>query len=167
MIIDQKRAHQRILYEQLLESIGQPENISQVELFPQHVELAPADYILLLDMLDDLQMLGFDVRDMGKNSLVVYAVPANVKAENPARLIHDIANSIGENGSISLEERKEQLAISLAEATAIRPNQTLSQEEMSELTGKLFACKMPNISPKGKPTLITLEIEEIAKRLLK
>ncbi len=167
MIIDQRRAHQRILYEQLLENIGQPENISQIELFPQHVELAPADYILLLDMLDDLQALGFDIRDMGRNSMVVYAVPASVKAENPAQLIQDIASNISENGSISLEERKEQLALSLAETMAIGRNQTLNQEEMSELTGKLFACKMPNISPKGKPTLITLEIEEIARRLLK
>lgn len=167
MIIDQRRAHQRVLYEQLLENISQPDNTSQIELFPQHVELAPADYILLLDMLDDLQALGFDVRDMGKNSLVVYAVPASINAENPAQLIQDIANDISENGSISLEERKEQLAISLAETAAIGRNQILSQEEMSELTGKLFTCKMPNISPKGKPTLITLEIEEIAKRLLK
>ena len=167
MVIDQRRAHQRVLYEQFLENISQPDGVSQTELFPQHIEVAPADYILLLDMLDDLQAFGFDIRDMGTNSLVVYGIPAGVKIKNPIQIIQDIAGSIGESGSSLLEERKEQLAASLAEAAAVGRNQPLSQAEMSELTGRLFACKTPNISPKGKPTLITLEIEEIAKRLLK
>ncbi|MDR0661544.1 MAG: DNA mismatch repair endonuclease MutL [Prevotellaceae bacterium] len=167
MIIDQRRAHQRILYEQLLENISHAEGISQIELFPQHIELAPADYILLNDILEDLQELGFDIRDMGRNSVVVYALPSSVSSEDPMQIVQDIVNDLAESGTISSEKRKEQLAISLAEAAAIGPNRMLSQEEMSELTGKLFSCKTPNVSPKGKPTLITLEIEEIAKRLLK
>lgn len=167
MIIDQRRAHQRVLYEEFLENIGKHEEVSQFELFPQHVELAPADYIMLIDMLEDLQELGFDVRDMGKNSVVVYAMPVSVGTDDPVQIIQNLCNEVCENSSLSTEKRKEQIAASLAEASSIRPNRMLNQEEMSELTGKLFACKVPNISPKGKPTLITLEIEELAKRLLK
>lgn len=167
MIIDQRRAHQRILYEQFLKDIDQPEEVSQAELFPQHIELAPADYALLTNVLNDLHTLGFDIRDMGKNSVVVYALPVGLSIENPAQIVQNLIEGINENGSVSLVERKEQLAVSLAEAAAIGRNQTLTQEEMSELTGKLFACKVPNLSPKGKPTLVTLEIDEIAKRFLK
>ena len=166
MVIDQHRAHQRILYEKFLNDLGEGHEVSQTQLFPQQVELNVADYVMLKEMLNELQAIGFDIRDMGTNSVVVYALPVGVEEKDPAQLVSQLVDNIKENGCVATNS-KEELAASLAKVSAIRVNRILKQEEMSELVGKLFTCQTPNACPKGKPTLITIGLDEIEKRFLK
>ncbi len=167
MVIDQQRAHRRILFEKFIQTLCTGEEVSQTELFPQHVELNPADYVMLESVLDELQALGFDIRSMGKNSVVVYALPADMKANDPIKVVHQLVEDLRENGSLSADTRLEQMALALAKTAAVTINRVLKIEEMSELVDRLFACQVPNLCPEGKPTFTTIAIEEINKRFLK
>lgn len=167
MVIDQHRAHKRILFERFVQGLEQYGEVSQTELFPQHVELSPADYSLLEPLLDDIQSLGFDIRSMGKSSVVVYALPADIDTRNAAEVVQQLVLAIHEDGTVSAAKHRERLAASLAKAAAIPVNHKLGYEEMSELVDQLFSCHQPNICPDGKPTLTTVTIDELAKRFLR
>lgn len=169
MLIDQQAAHERILYERFLTHLEDRKGASQQSLFPQTVRLSPNDYQLVKEMLDDIRSLGFEVRDFGKNTLVIEGVPVDIGSSNIREtaifenLIEGFKNSQQE---LKLDKR-DALAKSLARNSAIKTGAALSQQEMDMLIDELFACKFPNMSISGKTVVQTLSLSAIAQKFEK
>jgi DNA mismatch repair protein MutL len=164
MVIDQKRAHERILYENYLQSISSGSTSSQQELFPQSFELNSGDLTLLSELAEDMAMLGVSISFLGHNTIAVNALPSNVKVANAEQLIYDFIQAFKENTGDQSHGIQQQMALSLAKASSIPYNRQLEPIEMQDLVDKLFACQQPNISPDGKPTITILPLEELEKK---
>jgi DNA mismatch repair protein MutL len=164
MIIDQKRAHERVLFEKLIKADGQPA-AGQKMLFPETIELNPSDFVTIEEIRDDLNRMGFDISAFGNHSVIVNAVPDTVKTSDLTATIEKILEDYrSSNSDVSLSKR-EKLAVSLAGNTAIGYGKILEQEEMRVLIDQLFACSNPNYSPSGKPVLTIMETDVIEKFL--
>jgi DNA mismatch repair protein MutL len=165
MIIDQKRAHERILYERLMQVLENNEVASQQQLFPETFELNASDSTLLTNILPDLRALGFDIREFGKNSFIINGTPGVLNTSSPLDIIESLLEEY-KNSPVSLQEKaRETVAISLAQASAIPYGQALKPNEINELIDNLFACTTPNFSPKGKKILSIMPLEDFEKLL--
>jgi DNA mismatch repair protein MutL len=165
MIIDQKRAHERILYENYLKVFEGTIHITQQILFPQVIELNATDYTILMEYLEIINQGGFDIRDFGNNSVVVNGCPAEISAANPKELVERLLEELHQQPSKHSEKTKEYLAMLLCKASAIPYGKTLSLEEIQDLIDKLFACSNHNFSPDGKPIISIIPMEEMEKRM--
>ena len=165
MVIDQKRAHERILYERLMQVLENHEVASQQQLFPETFELNASDATLLTSILPDLRALGFDIRDFGKNSFIINGTPGVLNTSSPIEIIESLLEEY-KNSPVNLQEKaRETVAISLAQASAIPYGQTLKPGEINELIDNLFACQTPNFSPKGKKILSIMPLDDFEKLL--
>jgi DNA mismatch repair protein MutL len=165
MVIDQKRAHERILYERLMQVLENHEVASQQQLFPETFELNASDATLLTSILPDLRALGFDIRDFGKNSFIINGTPGVLNTTSPIEIIESLLEEY-KNSPVNLQEKaRETVAISLAQASAIPYGHTLKPGEINELIDNLFACQTPNFSPKGKKILSIMPLEDFEKLL--
>ncbi len=166
LLIDQVRAHRRVLYEQLLEQVSSAAP-SQQELFPQAVQLAPADHALLLSVQDELLHMGLEVCDFGGHTVVVQAMPAAAVEKNPAALVEELVALLRAEEKSLHENHRHVLAASMAESMAIGAGKALSEDEMQRLVTQLLACASPDVCPNGKPTMSIVSMEEIDKKFLK
>ncbi len=165
MIIDQRRAHQRILYEQFLSIMESHLGVCQQLLFPQTIELQPADTEILFGMIPELNELGFDIREFGPNTFIISGMPVFLNEMDTKVIIELFLEEFKSSGSNIKERARERLAQSLAVASAIGYGQTLGQEEAGQLIDSLFACAVPNYSPSGKPIIEIILMDEIEKRM--
>lgn len=165
MVIDQKRAHERILFEQYLESITTEHHVAQRELYPQTMEMSAQDFALIMDNQQQLSQMGLEITNLGHNTIGINSLPANLKSTDPLKLIDDLLMEIKENQSLPFNDAKQKIAASMAKAVAIGYNRNLSAFEMQELVDKLFACNHPNFSPDGKKVLTIIEMDELDKKL--
>jgi len=165
MVIDQKRAHERILYERLMQVIENHEVASQQQLFPETFELNASDATLLTSILPDLSALGFDIRDFGKNSFIINGTPGVLNTSSPLEIIEGLLEEYKNSPANLQEKARETIAISLAQASAIPYGHALKPGEISELIDSLFACQTPNFSPKGKKILSIMPLDDFEKLL--
>jgi len=163
-IIDQNKAHERILFERFIVALAQHTGMSQQQLFPQVIQLNPSDHALLKELEEDLKHLGFDLSDLGNGSVSVNGTPADAMEENPQQLIEIILEDVKNHSSEIKKDKYTLLARSMAKTVAIKPGRALSAPEMNHLVDELFACEMPYHSPSGKPTILTFTLEELEKR---
>jgi DNA mismatch repair protein MutL len=163
MLIDQAAAHQRILYEAFLQSMEHNIPLIQNTLFPVNVNLSPAQNSLMLEILPDLNSLGIDIREFGKNSFVIHGLPVELKSVNEQKLIEELLEQFRNGQTLKLNMR-ENLARSLAMQAAVKQGTVLSQIEMQRIVDQLFACEQPFNSPTGKKTFIRIEMTELLKR---
>ncbi len=165
MVIDQRRAHERILYEKNMESIRQNASVSQHTLFPETIELNKADYELCKELMDEITLLGFDIRDFGNNSVVVNSIPAGTQVQNCKLIIEELLEQYKNMKSQLSIDQHERVARSAATAAAIPYGRQLDQKEMRELVDQLFGCSDPNHTPSGRKILNIINLEEIEKYL--
>ena len=165
MIIDQKRAHERILFEIYLERLNNNRGTTQTELFPVEFELNPADLLLLNEIEDYLRLLGFNFVPVDNNRIKVTGYPSEISMGNPLEMIEILLGQYKISKSDPATGIRENIATAMAGAAAIPYGKTLSKNEMEELIDALFACNAPNYSPGGNPVINILTIEEIDKRL--
>jgi DNA mismatch repair protein MutL len=163
MIIDQKRAHERILYEKFIEVLKTDSIASQQELFPQKIELDAADSTLLKSILSDLLALGFDIREFGNNTFVVNGTPGLLDVPSPQMIVEKLLEEYKNSPVDAHTKVREQVAISLAKASALNYGTELKREEADQLIDKLFACETPNYSPEGRKVLTIIPLEDIEK----
>lgn len=164
LMIDQHRAHVRILFEQYINQIENRKALSQQILFPELLELSADDALIFEQMLPDLQYLGFDFEPQANHSFNVRGVPENVGTGSVIDLLLvmlDKTKTTAEDLSTTMHE---SIAFSLAESSALKNGQRLSSEEMSDLIDRLFACGNHNFTPDGKKTITVFSHEEIDKR---
>lgn len=167
MLINQQAAHERILYERFLQQLENHSGTSQQSLFPQTVTLNGGDFELLKELLPDVRALGFDIREFGKNTVVVDGIPADLGNVAEHALLEHLLEGFKNNLSILKLDKRDNLARSLARNAATKIGVRLSLEEMNLLIDQLFACQMPNIALNGKPIISTFTMAELAERFEK
>ncbi|HOI87844.1 MAG TPA: DNA mismatch repair endonuclease MutL [Lentimicrobium sp.] len=164
MIIDQQNAHERVIYERLMDRSSEKKGHSQQQLFPQTVNLSAADSELLRELQDDFSDLGFRIEPFGRNAYIVQGIPPDMVDENIQSLIENVLESFKTN-QIGLKiDKRNNLIRSMARNLAIKAGKVLLPEEMQSLLDDLFACSVPNVSPSGKTIIISITSEEIEKR---
>ena len=163
-LIDQHRAHVRVLFDQYIANIRQQRGASQQVLFPEIVEFTAGQAAVLPALLEDMRFIGFDLTNLGNNSYAVNGLPAGVENLDPVSLIRNMVDRAIETGCEVHEEICDSLALSLAKAAAIRPGKILSGEEMDNLLASLFSCQESNLTPDGKTIISKLTDEELEKR---
>lgn len=165
MMIDQRRAHERILYETNLATLKRNSYCAQSTLFPETIDLNHTDYNLCLELIDEIGKLGFEIRDFGKNSIIVHGVPANTAIHDIKSVIETLLNQYKNFQSELKLDQHEKIARSSAVASAIPYGRQLSNKEMMELIDQLFACNNPNTTPGGKPIINIVKLEDLEKHL--
>ncbi|MEL6802935.1 MAG: hypothetical protein AAFO91_04030, partial [Bacteroidota bacterium] len=162
MIIDQHLAHQRILYERFLRSREGGQLSTQQLLFPQTIELPPADYQLLMNSEEILSKLGFEVKEFGKNTLIVYGVPAEIATSKVNGIFAQILDDLKQMGQTKLEAKIfEGIARAVAFRSAVTSPHKLSMIEMKNMVNALFRCEAPGFAPNGRPTYKLLGMQEL------
>jgi len=164
MLIDQKRAHERVLFEKFMESLGSNRSVGQASMFPVTVEMSPEDLMMLKEIEDDINLLGFDIRHLGNNVISINCQPADSTSFNPGELLRTALELYKNTETDPVTTMKERVASSMARASAIPYGKILTQSEMEDLFDSLFACSSPNYSPAGKPVINIITLEELDKR---
>ncbi|MDR3340206.1 MAG: DNA mismatch repair endonuclease MutL [Candidatus Symbiothrix sp.] len=163
-IINQRRAHIRILFDDYMQRIKQKRGVSQGLLFPEIISFTPREATILPFLLDDLADIGFDLADLGNNTYSINGVPAGLENIDPVETLQDMTDQALETGCEVKEEVAEALALTLAKKTAIPYGKTLSDEEADSLIAKLFESSSPHYTPDGKSVISIFPDEEIEKR---
>jgi len=164
MIIDQHRADMRILYERYMEQMTNHTANTQKLLFPEVVQLAPSEAVLLGKLLPELTNLGFELSDLGGNSFAVNGVPSGLDGLDPVQLVRQLVDDSGTITS-QVKSLNTQLAMSLARHAAIPYGQLLNNEEIENIINQLFACSNVNYTPDGKAILCILPQGDIEQLL--
>jgi DNA mismatch repair protein MutL len=164
MLIDQKRAHERVLFESFIQSMAFNKGLSQKSLFPKTIELSADDFSLVMELKDTLAHIGFGIEAFGKNTIVVNSYPADASDIDPQELLDEMLNEYKISEDSKKVNIKEKIAIALAKASAVRYGHKMSTNEMRELFDKLFASEMPNYSPAGKPIIQIINMKELESR---
>lgn len=167
MVIDQQGAHERILYERIMDGFEKHRSATQQELFPKTIELNAADFELTKELTPEIQALGFDISEFGKNTFVIHGVPADTSDYDSVKLLEGLLESYKANLQELKSDKRENLARSMARNTAVKSGKSLSQEEMQTIIDELFACKMPYSTPGGKPTITTFSSDDLDRRFKK
>lgn len=163
MLIDQHRAHVRVLYERYMQQIRQHQGMSQGVLFPEIVQFPASEAAVLESITDDLSAVGFELTSLGGGSYAINGVPSGIDGLNPVELVRSMVHTAMEKGCDVKEEVQSMLAATLAQAAAIVYGQVLSNDEMANLVDSLFACPSPNYTPDGHVVLATIREDEIEK----
>lgn len=164
MLIDQKRAHERILYEKFLDCISNNLAVSQVDMFPVTTELNPADLFILKEIEAELELLGFKIKHSGKNKVIIKGRPSGSDYSDPLEMLEILLEDYKNTQEDPTTGAKVKVAAAMASASAIPYGKTLSQHEMEDLFDTLFACHSPNYTSKGKPVISIILLDEIDKR---
>ena len=163
-LIDQHRAHIRVLFEQYKQSISQKRGLSQQMLFPAIVEFTPSENAYLPLLLEDLSFAGFDLSDLGGGSYSINGIPSGMEGTDCVKLLKEIVLKAIETGSKVNDEVSDMVAFSLASAQAIPVGKPMTAKEMDHLLASLFVCSDSNLTPDGKTIMTIFPNDEIDKR---
>ena len=163
VVIHQQNAHERVLYEKFTKAVaGKPISVQQ-SLFPVTLELSPADAVLINDMLNDLNDLGYQLEPFGNNSFIIQGTPSDVPVGQEKSTIEKILEQFKHfTGELKFSKR-EKLLRSMALQQSIKAGLKLSNKEMQQLLNDLFACEECNTTPNGKPILMSFDKDELDK----
>jgi DNA mismatch repair protein MutL len=164
MIIDQKRAHERVLYEKYLKSLDSKKSVSQSDMFPVKIELNTSDYLVLKEIEDDVRLLGLDIQHLGNNIISLNGFPPENDAIDPPEMFWLVIEEYKSTRNDPGKGIRERIACAMARAAAIPYGKTLARNELEKLFDTLFACSSPNYSPTGKPVVSIIALEEIDKK---
>ena len=164
VIIDQHVAHERILFEKIISYLNEERNVpSQQLLFSQTLELSLEDYLIYFDIKEWLQKIGYMINELSGRTVVIEAIPADVKIGYENRILLEIIDYYRENEGQKYQPN-EKIAAAFACKNAIKSGEKLSLEEMNSLIDQLFATKEPYFCPHGRPVIITFGLEELDKK---
>lgn len=173
IIVDQHLAHQRMIYEQTLNSFEANAGLGQRLLFPVTLDFGLAQIHAVREAMPLLEAMGFGVRDFGGNTVVVDAIPVELKAWEDGRLLQEIVDDLTDAESRSsvpagrrdvVSPLEHRLAAAYARHTAIRTGERLSSREMRALIDRLFATREPFVCPNGRPTVVKMSLDEIDRQ---
>ncbi|MFC7443711.1 DNA mismatch repair endonuclease MutL [Mesoflavibacter profundi] len=166
LVIDQHRAHQRVLYEDYLKHITVKEGVSQQLLFPLELHFSKQDIEIIQQLKEDLEATGFVFTHIKNEIVVITGVPVNVPESEVSiileQLISDVENEVPDTHFSAAD----LLAKSMAKSLAIKTGQSLTNTEQEHLVNRLFACKEPSVSPTNKTTFITMTVDELEKKFM-
>ena len=161
LIIDQNKAHQRILYEQFLQDLTVKEATSQQLLFPLELEYSSSEISILKELETQLVQTGFAFSNIDSDGIAITGIPVSASEANVAHILEMLINDVQNEVPDSHFSQTDMLAKSLAKELAIKNGQSLTPQEQEHLLNSLFACKEPNVTPSGTKTFITLSANDI------
>ncbi|MDA9070073.1 DNA mismatch repair endonuclease MutL [Arenitalea sp.] len=166
LVIDQHRAHQRVLYEDFLKNLTIKEAASQQLLFPLQLHFSPQDIVIINQLKNDLEHTGFVFASIKDEFVDITGVPVGVPESEVTiileQLISDVENEVPDSNFSATD----LLAKSMAKSLAIKTGQSLQKDEQEHLVNKLFACKEPSVSPTNRTTFITMSVDELDKKFM-
>lgn len=161
--INQQAAHQRILYEEYLENCTVGEAMSQQLLFPIELSFSKTDITLIHEIKEDLESIGFQFDRILEDSIIVSGMPVTIIESQISMIIEQLLEDINNDIPDTNFSQLDLMAKSLAKSLAIKTGTKLDVKEQEDIVNKLFLCRQPDISPFGKKTFITINIDEIDK----
>lgn len=166
MLIEQHRAHTRILFDRYMKRFQEGPSPSQGMLFPEIIQVAPSEAVQMNSLLEDFAHLGFDISNLGGGSFSIQGVPFDIEGLDPCKLVQDmLSNALEKNTQLQIDMHS-SMALTMARSAAIVIGQVLSAEEMSTLVRDLFACSMPNYTPDGKKIICIIDEGEITRMFM-
>ena len=163
LLINQQSAHERILYEKYIAAAHGKTIATQTSLFPVTLQLSTQDAVLLKDLMNDLNELGYLIEPFGKDAFVIQGTPADVLEGNEKRVIENLLEQFKHFSNEIKFSKREKLIRSLAWQHAVKPGTSLSEKEMKTLVEDLFACTQPNITPNSNPTYMEFKKDYLEK----
>jgi DNA mismatch repair protein MutL len=164
VIIDQHVAHERILFERVLKILNAGNSSpGQQLLFPQTITLTMDDFLILKSILPMINNIGFGIKVFSGTTIVIEAIPTDVKLGREAQVIMDIIDYYKENEDHEFNAN-ERLAAAFACKNAIKSGEKLMQNQMHSIVDQLFACESPYFCPHGRPVVVTLELDELDRK---
>ena len=165
-IVDQHAAHERIMYEQVLDSLQHQHSATQPVLIPETFDLSPAACSALEELHDYLVQVGFDIQPFGGNTFQVQATPAYFRPADTPALLSELAEAQAEGRSDnSIEAKQEDLAARIAcKVKSIKAGQTLTPEAMHALVKTLLDCTSPFTCPHGRPTMVRYSVRQLERQ---
>ena len=167
MLIHQQLAHERVLYEKYSKEAHGKQAVTQKSLFPVSLELGATDAVLLTELLDDINALGYHVEPFGNNTFVIQGTPADVLHGNEKNSIDLLLEQFKHFSSDIKFSKREKLIRCLTRQNAIKAGQSLSQKEMQNLIEDLFKCSTPNTTVTGNPTFIEFKEDYLDRMFTK
>ena len=163
VIVDQYRAHVRVLFEQYLVNMKSSKRATQKVLFPEIVSFTKHEEVVLEDMMDEINALGFDITNLGGGSYSVSGLPAGSEGLNVDTLLHDIISSAMDMTGSARQEAQEAIALSMAQSSAVVYGQVLTHVEMNQILDELFKCEASAITPDGKTIYAVIDNKSVEK----
>ncbi len=165
-IVDQHAAHERIMYEQVLDSLQHKHGATQPLLIPVTFELSPAACSALEELHDYLVQIGFDIQPFGGNTFQVQATPSYFRPADTPALLSELAEARAEGRSDnSIEAKQEDLAARIAcKVKSMKAGQTLTLEVMHALVKTLLDCTSPFTCPHGRPTMVRYSVRQLERQ---
>lgn len=164
LVIDQQRAHQRILYEQFLTNMTVEQAASQQLLFPLELAFSTHEISALQELQASLEATGFTFDAIVQDRMVLSGIPPQIAPEQITEVLHELLHDLQEGIPGNSFSQNDIIAQSMAKSMSIKNGMYLSEKEQENLINGLFACKAPDISPFQKPTFITLRVEDLDKK---
>ena len=164
LLIDQNRAHQRILYEDYLQQMTVKEAVSQQLLFPIQLHFSVDDMKIIEQLKSDLESTGFEFTTIDVEYIEIKGIPSNLPENQVASIFEDLIGDVKNEVPDTNFSATDMMAKSMSKSLAIKTGQSLNYKEQEHLVNRLFGCKEPNISPDNKPTFITVTMEEIDRK---
>ena len=163
-LIDQHAAHERVLFERFLAQRASGTVESQRLLMPYVLRLTPAQQALWDQIAQELETAGFETAPFGQNTVAVKAAPADVKAEDVEKLLHELVETLEKEArGLSEETVRNKIAASVACHAAIKINTPLEPRKMEWLVAELAATRFPMSCPHGRPVILKYGMREILK----
>jgi len=164
VIIDQHVAHERILFERILRILhGSEQSVGQQLLFPQTITLSVDDFMKFKEIVQLLNKIGFALRIFSGTTIIIDAIPVDVKIGREAQVLLDIIDYYKDNPEREFDPMQ-KIAAAFSCKNAIKSGEKLTQQKMHALIDQLFACESPYFCPHGRPVIVTLELEEFDRK---
>ncbi len=166
LVVDQSRAHQRVLYESFLKHLTLKEATSQQLLFPLKLSFSTQELAIVKQMQSELEHTGFVFSDIKEDELEITGVPVGVTDSEVSMVLEQLISDVEHDVPDQNFSPADLLAKSMAKSLSIKTGQVLTLEEQQHLLDSLFACKDPSLSPTNKTTFITLGVDDIEKKFM-
>ncbi len=163
LVVDQHAAHERIIYERTLKRFDEQGQNTQQLLFPISVNLGPADFTLVEEILPDLNRMGFSVKLFSGSTVVLDGVPVDLKPGRENTILTEILEDYKRDNDLRLTPR-EKLCKTFACKAAVKAGDYLTTEEMESLLDRLFKAEVPFVCPHGRPVLVKIPLLELDKK---
>jgi DNA mismatch repair protein MutL len=164
MVIDQKRAHQRILYEQYLKNMTVQQASSQHLLFPLEIYFSTNEIHLMKELKTALENTGFIFDAIERDKIIISGIPIQVTESEVSIVLEELVNDLQDGIPESSFSQNDSIAKSMARSLAVKTGTYLTEKEQENIVNGLFACKEPDVSPFNKPTFITISVDDLDKK---
>ncbi len=165
MIIDIRRAYERILYEQFIHSLAHNQGIAQRELYPAKLDLDPANYLIMQEIKEELSKLGIEISELGSTTITVNSCPAGIDPPDLQEMVESLLEEYKQTGQKVGGSVSKGVAGALAKAASKGMDRHLQPTEIQQLVDELFACENPGYCPGGKKIITIITLDEIEKML--